>query len=1149
MSDDDEMMSAEVSFDANHLPDPVGVAASSDSPTMNAPAASSSSSSSRRRRRVAVSPSASHSSDDDNDSRHQQSEYGGYLNGASSSREIRPGQVRELGAMSRNARLSAAIHREQSCSSSIGDTGATSASRSPSGTTSRQPLNAAHPPLPSVDETVDEDGIRTQLGIDNEGVVTINPYPDFRSEYLRVVDPVQPTNVPIGKLWAKMTPDMLGEMKPVRAMRFVVPCSLFRRDALNFADMSMPAHEGSGRALGSSALLGALFAGTSMGIPSGNHAERKRSDSRQDDTGSSGTGSSSLRKEKKDDLKDVTRYAYIPESNPGDEEPMFRIAYEEIRSEDESEVTFIGVWLFIFDPYHSTSALLREVMLINNGLMLSQGAASQNPNNRHKGFQNEIERRKKAGFGFANLNNNFESTVGLQYWRIRNMETYRAMLNAHSGACVAHKGRPFVENVSLHQKNAFGNKFLFGDTQLGHGGFHPLAPEFVFCAKRKGGLEFGAVNLDGSPGNIHPRYLDPATYWNGDIFQLPPNGDMWMCTEIERRTIMDCPLPRPLQNQVTPGDDLMRLFIERTTRPSPAPREETAQEVSNRVRQASGRPLPRDAPPPPPKPISPEDYARFRSLATGVDEAQRRENESIRNFLQRFDNMDQLLSSSDTSVHRGSKKDMYRIKIEKMTDVIARESNRVYDTLVEPWFQEKKKEIEDLFAHLETNHIDPYDPRWSQVRAKQRELHERLYKVKEDLAKYHLRSTLQCFHSAHDLTTLPNGYIAMVDALEGLVRQNGDCASLAFPPPKEDGKPRDGMQIMASDRQVWHELQEWLGVIFTKDAHIKGRDRHIMDEMYLQSFDVYSNVRFLMIVCSDRGKGKTIRAIRLSKLLPQGFTSFQSASSARAGMNGNMSPSNGTFIVFDEMTSDLTPADCGERLEFWKQVLTNGEYSIERTCRAAKADGSDSYVTCEIVTDHSVAYLVCTNHGPCFTPGDRQPTAGKHAMISRTFTLFARQETSEASPESDFERHINGPAAERVRRFRLFTCLVAFCKMAIRKCQWLQPDMGFAQKTWEEYDRVLTEEYNMPRPQPRPTQRRAEVAATQSLMEAVARVYLYKQVSDAAARSTQAPRLLTSHPSPFLRTRTHRPPSSSPLESRTRTRATPRSSTLAICGT
>ena len=121
--------------------------------------------------------------------------------------------------------------------------------------------------------------------------------------------------------------------------------------------------------------------------------------------------------------------------------------------------------------------------------------------------------------------------------------------------------------------------------------------------------------------------------------------------------------------------------------------------------------------------------------------------------------------------------------------------------------------------------------------------------------------------------------------------------------------------------------------------------------------------------------------------------------------------------------------------------------------------------------------------------------------------------------------------------------------MAIRKCQWLQPDMGFAQKTWEEYDRVLTEEYNMPRPQPRPTQRRAEVAATQSLMEAVARVYLYKQVSDAAARSTQAPRLLTSHPSPFLRTRTHRPPSSSPLESRTRTRATPRSSTLAICGT
>ena len=34
---------------------------------------------------------------------------------------------------------------------------------------------------------------------------------------------------------------------------------------------------------------------------------------------------------------------------------------------------------------------------------------------------------------------------------------------------------------------------------------------------------------------------------------------------------------------------------------------------------------------------------------------------------------------------------------------------------------------------------------------------------------------------------------------------------------------------------------------------------------------------------------------------------------------GNMSPNNGCFIIFDEMTADLTPAEVGERIEFWKR--------------------------------------------------------------------------------------------------------------------------------------------------------------------------------------------------------------------------------------
>ena len=46
----------------------------------------------------------------------------------------------------------------------------------------------------------------------------------------------------------------------------------------------------------------------------------------------------------------------------------------------------------------------------------------------------------------------------------------------------------------------------------------------------------------------------------------------------------------------------------------------------------------------------------------------------------------------------------------------------------------------------------------------------------------------------------------------------------------------------------------------------------------------------------------------------------------------------------------------------------------------AKSDGTDTFVTCEIVTDHSTAFAIMTNHGPCFTPGEKEPTAGKYAL-------------------------------------------------------------------------------------------------------------------------------------------------------------------------
>jgi len=70
--------------------------------------------------------------------------------------------------------------------------------------------------------------------------------------------------------------------------------------------------------------------------------------------------------------------------------------------------------------------------------------------------------------------------------------------------------------------------------------------------------------------------------------------------------------------------------------------------------------------------------------------------------------------------------------------------------------------------------------------------------------------------------------------------------------------------------------------------------RLVQDELYLQSFEVYSEETFIFIICSERGKGKSVRTERMSALLPEDTVGKSGAASARAGMNGTL-----TSIAFD----------------------------------------------------------------------------------------------------------------------------------------------------------------------------------------------------------------------------------------------------------
>ena len=179
-----------------------------------------------------------------------------------------------------------------------------------------------------------------------------------------------------------------------------------------------------------------------------------------------------------------------------------------------------------------------------------------------------------------------------------------------------------------------------------------------------------------------------------------------------------------------------------------------------------------------------------------------------------------------------------------------------------------------------------------------------------------------------------------------------------------------------------------------------------------------------------------------------------------------------------------------------KQKLSSQQYDMERTVQVPNPSGGDTHVTIRITTDLRNSDVVCSNMGCCFTAHNMRPDEGKLALVQRTIAYFVREQTKQDSQDSDFERHISDPIVrERIAKFRLFTCLVGFVRLLLRDCDWLLPDVAYAKTLWADLDKILTHEDGMCEPESRRSIRRTETLITMCVMEAVARVFLFRQTA------------------------------------------------------
>ena len=61
------------------------------------------------------------------------------------------------------------------------------------------------------------------------------------------------------------------------------------------------------------------------------------------------------------------------------------------------------------------------------------------------------------------------------------------------------------------------------------------------------------------------------------------------------------------------------------------------------------------------------------------------------------------------------------------------------------------------------------------------------------------------------------------------------------------------------------------------------------------------------------------------------------------------------------MISDLTDSDGGDRMEYWKQILTNREITYNKVMTTKREDGTESHQTFSVRTEHMSVHIFCTN--------------------------------------------------------------------------------------------------------------------------------------------------------------------------------------------
>ena len=169
---------------------------------------------------------------------------------------------------------------------------------------------------------------------------------------------------------------------------------------------------------------------------------------------------------------------------------------------------------------------------------------------------------------------------------------------------------------------------------------------------------------------------------------------------------------------------------------------------------------------------------------------------------------------------------------------------------------------------------------------------------------------------------------------------------------------------------------------------------------------------------------------------------------------------------------------------------------LQRTVKATSSNGLETFTTIHLETLHYESYLMSTNCGPLGLKADTEPSTNRAALSDRSWAHVVHAAEDDGATDADFD--INKCSTEtkkHVNRIRVISCLMGYTLCFIKHIPHCRPNLTYANQLTDQWDTILVNEFNLPRPTKRKKIKRRMLFELFAVEAAVVEKFLFRHTA------------------------------------------------------